>query len=335
MAGFVYVMTNPSYKDELIKIGKSDRDPSIRSNELYTTPVPEPFRIEYYAFVTDHHALERIVHNALAERRSNVSREFFICPVPLAIETIRRNATSSIKFEEVFYKDKDAIQRERAIFDEQTIKAKRDRAEQAASAEKTTLFDRLELDLRQIVAVEIEREQRIQKSRSLLDKFLRSKEPSPYYEKLQLILLGYIADVTRQFREEFDAKNWSSDQAQHKSNNAKRSLTHLVRLRLGEYYGDFFDNYNKKYWGLVKNGKIVGPAVIFHKKEDGWIWREQGNFLNGDRDGEFINQNNDGKIWLATYTNGSQSKSSWLDPSAIEFHKDQGNSHYSIVKKPP
>ena len=44
MAGFVYVMSNPSLSEGLLKIGKSDKDPTkYRVDELQTTGVPEPF----------------------------------------------------------------------------------------------------------------------------------------------------------------------------------------------------------------------------------------------------------------------------------------------------
>ena len=49
--GFIYVMSNPSFVDGQIKIGKSSKDPSIRKAELDTTSLPEPFEIEYFAFV--------------------------------------------------------------------------------------------------------------------------------------------------------------------------------------------------------------------------------------------------------------------------------------------
>jgi hypothetical protein len=71
----------------LIKIGKSDRDPSQgRADELYTTGVPSPFKIEYFAYVRDHHTVERAVHARLSSFRPNTSREFFNSEI--AVETI-------------------------------------------------------------------------------------------------------------------------------------------------------------------------------------------------------------------------------------------------------
>ena len=48
MAGFVYIMSNPSFADGRIKIGKSDRDPEeIGKPALNSTGEPEPFKVEY------------------------------------------------------------------------------------------------------------------------------------------------------------------------------------------------------------------------------------------------------------------------------------------------
>tara|TARA_A100001015_G_C14355920_1_gene468566 strand:+ start:320 stop:514 length:195 start_codon:yes stop_codon:yes gene_type:complete len=49
--GFIYIMSNPSFTDGKIKIGKSQKDPALRKEELNTTGLPEPFELEYYALV--------------------------------------------------------------------------------------------------------------------------------------------------------------------------------------------------------------------------------------------------------------------------------------------
>jgi ribosome-associated protein len=98
MGGFVYIMSNPSFRDGRLKIGKSDRDPDeFRRTELETTGVPEPFRLEYYAFVDDHHELEQLVHQHFAEFRPNPRREFFLVPAPKVVEFIKTRVR--IKFE--------------------------------------------------------------------------------------------------------------------------------------------------------------------------------------------------------------------------------------------
>ena len=101
MSGLVYVMSNPSFVGSTLKIGMSERDPTVfRSEELYSTGVPQPFKVEYYAFVDSPKELEQKIHQLLDRYRRNSSREFFECDVSLAVETIRENAT--IKYEEIF-----------------------------------------------------------------------------------------------------------------------------------------------------------------------------------------------------------------------------------------
>ena len=41
-AGYVYILTNPSFKEDWVKIGKSSRPVDIRSKELDNTAVPLP-----------------------------------------------------------------------------------------------------------------------------------------------------------------------------------------------------------------------------------------------------------------------------------------------------
>jgi hypothetical protein len=100
MPGFVYVMSNPSFVPGRVKIGKSDRDPEkYRRDELHTTGVPEPFHVEYYAFVEDHDGLEQALHRIFSAQRVYSAREFFDVPTHLVVLEIRKNA-------EVFYEKK-------------------------------------------------------------------------------------------------------------------------------------------------------------------------------------------------------------------------------------
>lgn len=105
MAGFIYIMSNQAFPD-LLKIGKSKKDPTQdRVAELNQTGVPEPFRVEYYAFVENEDALENLTHQHLSAKRPNKKREFFKVDCATAINTIRDLAVrhSPIKFEEIFY----------------------------------------------------------------------------------------------------------------------------------------------------------------------------------------------------------------------------------------
>lgn len=41
-AGYVYILTNPSFREDWVKIGKSIRPVDVRSKELDNTAVPLP-----------------------------------------------------------------------------------------------------------------------------------------------------------------------------------------------------------------------------------------------------------------------------------------------------
>lgn len=50
--GYVYILTNPSFREDWVKIGKSSREVDVRSKELDNTAVPLPFEI-YATLKTD------------------------------------------------------------------------------------------------------------------------------------------------------------------------------------------------------------------------------------------------------------------------------------------
>lgn len=111
MSGFVYILSNPVFEGGRIKIGSSKSDPrENRKDELYTTGVPEPFKVEYFAFVDDYESVETKVHSFLDSDRPNKKREFFTCSVERAIIAIQQHA--DIKYEEVFYLSPEKIEAE-------------------------------------------------------------------------------------------------------------------------------------------------------------------------------------------------------------------------------
>ena len=78
--GFVYILTNPSFKEDWVKIGKSNRPVDIRSKELDNTAVPLPFEIYATMETCKFHAVEKLVHkmiDRLTDLRIRQNREFF------------------------------------------------------------------------------------------------------------------------------------------------------------------------------------------------------------------------------------------------------------------
>lgn len=78
--GYVYIMTNPSFRENWVKIGRCAEAPEKRARELYNTAVPFPFEV-YAALVCDRYEkVEKLLHKMLgnvAGKRLNQNREFF------------------------------------------------------------------------------------------------------------------------------------------------------------------------------------------------------------------------------------------------------------------
>lgn len=88
--GYVYVMVNPSLPD-IVKIGKTTRDPNERAKELSSaTGVPTPFILVYSKPFADCHFAEKVIHGYLEDKGVRVSgnREFFQISTSEAIDLI-------------------------------------------------------------------------------------------------------------------------------------------------------------------------------------------------------------------------------------------------------
>ncbi len=78
--GYVYILTNPSFKEDWVKIGKSSRPVDLRSRELDNTAVPLPFEVYATIETEKYEELEKQIHKTidlLTELRIRQSREFF------------------------------------------------------------------------------------------------------------------------------------------------------------------------------------------------------------------------------------------------------------------
>ena len=113
-------MSNPSHN--LLKIGKTDRDPNVRRQELDSMGVPEAFKLVYYAFIEDQHQLEKSVYQELNQYRPNKDREFFDISIDVAVEKIRSLASSSIKYEEKNFESKVNQERFERFYDDGQLK---------------------------------------------------------------------------------------------------------------------------------------------------------------------------------------------------------------------
>ena len=95
-------MSNQSFKNSYIKIGKSSKDPEVRKKNLYTTGVPKEFNLEYYALVENYHRVERAVHNKFKENRIEYNREFFDIKIDYVVNFIRTFCADTLLWETPF-----------------------------------------------------------------------------------------------------------------------------------------------------------------------------------------------------------------------------------------
>ena len=87
--GYVYILTDPSFREDWVKIGKSSRPVDIRSKELDNTAVPLPFEIYATIQTVKYNDVEKHVHKTidrLTDLRIRQNREFFNVPPQIALD---------------------------------------------------------------------------------------------------------------------------------------------------------------------------------------------------------------------------------------------------------
>ena len=90
--GYVYILTNPSFKEDWVKIGKSSRPVDIRSKELDNTAVPLPFEIYATLYTSKYGQVEKQIHkqiDRLTDLRIRQNREFFNISPAMALDIMR------------------------------------------------------------------------------------------------------------------------------------------------------------------------------------------------------------------------------------------------------
>lgn len=90
--GYVYILTNPSFREDWVKIGKSSRPVDVRSKELDNTAVPLPFEIYATLKTTKYAKVERQIHkqiDRLTDLRIRQNREFFNIALSVALDIMR------------------------------------------------------------------------------------------------------------------------------------------------------------------------------------------------------------------------------------------------------
>ncbi len=96
-AGYVYILTNPSFREDWVKIGKSSRPVNLRSKELDNTAVPLPFEIYATLRTAKYEKVEKLIHKTidrLTDLRIRQNREFFNVQPQVALDILKDISTT-------------------------------------------------------------------------------------------------------------------------------------------------------------------------------------------------------------------------------------------------
>ena len=107
--GYVYILTNPSFREDWVKIGKSSGEVDLRSKRLSNTAVPLPFEIYATIKTSKYSELEKLLHEVLtdlANSRINPKREFFNI-TPQKAGNLLKKCAAAIADAELNFPDED------------------------------------------------------------------------------------------------------------------------------------------------------------------------------------------------------------------------------------
>ncbi len=127
--GFVYVLTNPSFRDDWVKIGRSRREPEVRGKELYNTAVPLPYEIFATLQTVKYIEAEKMLHRTIdriSKLRIAANREFFNIAPETAYEILLDVATMLDDAEVRLYGDNVQVENEDRGFEKQKKSARFD-----------------------------------------------------------------------------------------------------------------------------------------------------------------------------------------------------------------
>ena len=130
-AGYVYILTNPSFKEDWVKIGKSSRPVDIRSKELDNTAVPLPFEIYATLKTVKYEQVEKLIHKTidrLTDLRIRQNREFFNVSPAKALDILKDISTTldDAEIDEVYLGDA-RFKQNKSLADEHQTECKKQR----------------------------------------------------------------------------------------------------------------------------------------------------------------------------------------------------------------
>ena len=95
-SGYVYILTNPCFRKDWVKIGKTSRPVDTRSKELDNTSIPLPFEVYAMLKTNNMTKIERLIQGLIEEfnpaLRIRRNREFFNVPPAKALGLLAKAA---------------------------------------------------------------------------------------------------------------------------------------------------------------------------------------------------------------------------------------------------
>lgn len=142
-SGFVYILTNPSFKEDWVKIGKSSRPVDVRSKELDNTAVPLPFEIFATLETSKYEKVEKQIHkqiDRLTDLRIRRTREFFNIKPEVALQIFRDVAELLDDAEILLYRDNKPIVSDSVKTEEKTSQKEKETSAQEMNRRPRFLF---------------------------------------------------------------------------------------------------------------------------------------------------------------------------------------------------
>lgn len=88
--GYVYILTHPCFKDNIVKIGKTQGAVEDRAKQLFTTALPKEFNIYATLKTSKFSETEELIHDYFNSSRISPNREFFSISPQKALEVFKK-----------------------------------------------------------------------------------------------------------------------------------------------------------------------------------------------------------------------------------------------------
>lgn len=218
--GYVYILTNPSFREDWVKIGKSSRPVDVRSKELDNTAVPLPFEIFATMRTSKFNEVEKLVHKTidrLTDLRIRQNREFFNVDPQVALDIFRDIAQTVDDAVVTEYKDNKPIVTN-AEKEEQEIEIERPKKRERFKFSMVNIpvgeyitFIPTNINVKVASDDSIEYEGRIYKLSPFVGTFLSEEKRTPSNAYQGAKYFSYNGQVLDDLRKQFEQKSIEND----------------------------------------------------------------------------------------------------------------------------